>query len=264
MEFDIQESINVHITCALQYHQLLVFAAVGTLVLINDNMAKEKFIKYHIWNSLRPYGEASHDNVMKYFKSTGTYYYEFSNKGLTAKQSYKLSLRKTDKDIQKEYSANIYDKYYPLIVISIMLFFGLINMIIGLTGYKNGELGVWMLYIFQDLITLVLLGEAIFRKCYKTLFDWATLLVFLIGSWSFFGYSLNYFGAALPDIKYNYIYTFPGLIYKTKYWSGDLVESVYFFDPILSIGLIMLVIYLFIVLVKLISNKKLDKQIEAI
>ena len=49
-------------------------------------MAKEKFIKYHIWNSLRPYGEASHDNVMKYFKLTGTYYYEFLNKGLTAKQ----------------------------------------------------------------------------------------------------------------------------------------------------------------------------------
>lgn len=241
-----------------------MFAVVGALVLINDNMAKEKFIKYHIWNSLRPYGEASHDNVMKYFKSTGTYYYEFLNKGLTAKQSYKLSLRKTDKDIQKEYSANIYDKYYPLIVISIMLFFGLINMIIGLTGYKNGELGVWMLYIFQDLITLVLLGEAIFRKCYKTLFDWTTLLVFLIGSWSFFGYSLNYFGAALPDIKYNYIYTFPGLIYKAKYRSGDLVESVYFFDPILSIGLIMLVIYLFIVLVKSIINKRLDKQIEAI
>lgn len=67
---------------------------VCTSVLINDNMAKEKFIKYHIWNSLRPYGEASHDNVMKYFKSTGTYYYEFLNKGLTAKQSYKLSLRK--------------------------------------------------------------------------------------------------------------------------------------------------------------------------
>lgn len=85
----------------------------GALVLINDNMAKEKFIKYHIWNSLRSYGEASHDNVMKYFKSTGTYYYEFLNKGFTAKQSYKLSLRKTDKDIQKEYSTNFYDKYYP-------------------------------------------------------------------------------------------------------------------------------------------------------
>lgn len=101
MEFDIQESINVHITCALQRHELLVFAAVGTLVLINDNMAKEKFIKYHIWNSLRPYGEASHDNVMKYFKSTGTYYYEFLNKGLTAKKSYKLSLRKQIKTFKR-------------------------------------------------------------------------------------------------------------------------------------------------------------------
>lgn len=64
-------------------------------------MAKEKFIKYHIWNSLRPYGEASHDNVMKYFKSTGTYYYEFLNKGLTAKQSYKLSLRKQTKTFKR-------------------------------------------------------------------------------------------------------------------------------------------------------------------
>lgn len=101
MEFDIQESINVHIACALQRHELLVFAVMGTLVLINDNMAKEKFIKYHIWNSLRPYGEASHDNVMKYFKSTGTYYYEFLNKGLTAKQSYKLSLRKQIKTFKR-------------------------------------------------------------------------------------------------------------------------------------------------------------------
>uniref|UniRef100_A0A8C5IFC3 Tr-type G domain-containing protein n=1 Tax=Junco hyemalis TaxID=40217 RepID=A0A8C5IFC3_JUNHY len=57
---------------------------------------------------------------------------------------------------------------------------------------------------------------------------------------------------------------FYGVIDLAKYWDGDLVESVYFFDPILSLGLTMLFIYLAIVIVKSIINKRLDKQIETI